>query len=89
MSQSRIAELAEIIAANTSIVDKYFSDHDIPTPSFGLDAPLHINIAPHEKEVAKARYAVLDATMELNQLLTGHAALIWQSSVSCWQSHAL
>ena len=82
MSQSRIAELAEIIAGNTSFVDKHFNDNDIPTPSFGLDAPLDIQIPPHEKEVTKARYAVLDATMELNQLLTGHAALIWQNSVS-------
>ena len=68
VSNSRILELASIIAENTTKVDQYLTANDLPKPSFEITAPVNLTLP---KTLQAARDAVLDATIELNELLLG------------------
>lgn len=75
MAPTRIAELAAIVAANTSKIDDYLSVHHIPSPSFEPGVPqLPDDVKPFQQ-------AVLRATDELNALLLGPAGMLRQAAV--------
>ena len=68
VSNSRILELASIIAENTAKVDEYLTANDLSKLSFEITAPVNLTLP---KTLQAARDAVLDATIELNELLLG------------------
>ncbi|KAI1390514.1 S-adenosyl-L-methionine-dependent methyltransferase [Hypoxylon trugodes] len=68
---SRIVELSARIAANTTKVDDYLAAHNLPTPSFDVDAPLQSLVPGTEPDIAAARQAVIHDTLELHQLMLG------------------
>ncbi|TVY33615.1 O-methyltransferase [Lachnellula subtilissima] len=65
---TRIAELASIILEQTTNIDKYLNSNGIPTPSFTLDAAVE---PAFPEQIIAARDVVLDANMELSELLLG------------------
>lgn len=79
---TKIVELSAVIAEKTKVVDEYFKKNGLPTPSFDLDGPTRITIPPQEKEASDALTAVLSATRDLNQLLTGPTGVLMGTSVS-------
>jgi hypothetical protein len=77
-SPSRIAELAETVAQNTHLIDRYLAEKDLPHPSFDATAPADLYLPP---DLEQARVAVLYATQELNDLLQGPRDLITNHQV--------
>jgi hypothetical protein len=75
MSTSRIAELAQLITSQTSIVDKHFRDAGLPQPSFNVDGPVE-PIWEESKDVREARNRSIEAAIELRQLLEGPMKLL-------------
>ena len=63
-NQTRIEELASIIGRNTTSIQDALRVQNLPTPSFEPDVEV---MFPPETETA--RNAVLDATLELHDLL--------------------
>ena len=70
---TRILELAEIVKAQTAVVDSYLRENNLPSPSFDEDGPVNFNIKSHEVE--RARLAALSAALELSDLLVGPALI--------------
>lgn len=70
METSRISQLAATIQENTSIIDGYYADNGIPSPSFDTDFPLDLPAHIHG-----CRNAILEATDELSDLMLGVAQL--------------
>ena len=64
----KIVELASIISENTAKIHEYLTSNAIPEPSFEISAPIRLDLP---KELQAARDAVLDANMELSELLLG------------------
>ncbi|KAF2163211.1 hypothetical protein M409DRAFT_68527 [Zasmidium cellare ATCC 36951] len=77
---TKIVELSTVIAEKTKVVDEYFKKNGLATPSFDLDGPTRIAIPPQEKEASDALTAVLSATRDLNQLLTGPTGVLMGTS---------
>lgn len=74
MSNSSIAELAARIAANTTIVDNFYLENGLPTPSFDQESPLKPVISPDTApEIEAARQAVIYDCQELRILMQGPA----------------
>ncbi|OTA59190.1 S-adenosyl-L-methionine-dependent methyltransferase [Hypoxylon sp. EC38] len=91
MSTSRIVELSSRIAANTAILNDYLASHNLPAPSFDVNAPLDTLVPKNEVEVKKARVSIIDDTLELRRLVLGpreylmsysHNELISQQAVT-------
>jgi hypothetical protein len=78
---NRITQLANAIAADTAVVDAYFTAHNIASPSFDVDGPLTVVIPPFEKDVIAAHTRVLGATQELHSLMLGPMAMLMGSNV--------
>uniref|UniRef100_A0A8H7K3Q2 O-methyltransferase C-terminal domain-containing protein n=1 Tax=Bionectria ochroleuca TaxID=29856 RepID=A0A8H7K3Q2_BIOOC len=74
---TRIAELANIIATQTKVVDDYLQSHNFSTPSFGSDGPKTLPIPASETEITRARYQVITCTEELNELMKGPTEVLW------------
>ena len=70
--QSRIAELACIIASKTAQIDGFLAMNDLPPP-FDNEAPLDLHL-PQDLEAA--RNLVIDASTELKELLLGPKELL-------------
>lgn len=68
---NRIVELAKRIQQRTLDIDIYLQQNDLPTPSFDEDGPSDLNLS--SGEMAKARSDVLEATLELHDLILGPA----------------
>lgn len=75
-TQSRIAELAALIAENTAKVDDFLREKGLATPSFDVDAPAHVPIPPEATEIETARRIAMEAATELTDLLSGSTALL-------------
>ncbi|OTA60671.1 S-adenosyl-L-methionine-dependent methyltransferase [Hypoxylon sp. EC38] len=71
MFDSRIVELSARIAANTTKVNDYLAAHNLPRPSFDLDAPVQSLIPSDELDIASARQAVIHDCLELHELMLG------------------
>ena len=67
---TRILALSQIIASQTAVVDRHLRDKNLPEPSFAADAPIE-PIRESTAEVEKAKTAIIEATIELRQLLEG------------------
>lgn len=81
MSPTRIEELARATADGTQIVDQYFPNSTIVTPSFGTNGPSTIIIPPGVPEIAAAHATVTDATKELHSLMLGPVAFLMNTGV--------
>lgn len=70
MSTSRIIQLAQSIASQTQKLDDYLTERNLPQPSFEAGAPIDAfpNASP---DVTKAKTEVIEAAIELQQLLQG------------------
>jgi len=80
---NRIAELASIISEHTTKIDQYLTSNGFPTPSFSLDAAVE---STFPEEIIAARNVVLDANMELSELLLGPRQTFIEYQV--WLLHA-
>jgi hypothetical protein len=74
MTSPRIAELAEIVASQTAVLTHYLRSNDLPEPSFASDAP--IDAFGSSPDIQKAKSSVVEATIELRQLLEGPVKLL-------------
>jgi hypothetical protein len=74
MTSLRITELAEIIASETAILNRYLGSNGLPEPSFSPDAP--IDAFGSSPDIQKAKSNVIEATIELRQLLEGPVKLL-------------
>lgn len=79
---TRISELANSIAADTSVVDAYFDSHGLPTPSLDVDGPATLQILPSEVEILAAKDRVIANTLELHHLMRGPVESVVGTSVS-------
>ena len=71
---SRLAELLTIIATNTAIVEQYLQENRLPSPSFVHDKANFDTTFP--PAVQTARQIVIDASIELQELMHGPRALL-------------
>lgn len=71
MTTTRIAELSQRIATNTTKINAFFVANNIPEPSFSLDASPHLAIPQTETEILSARREVINDTQELRELMLG------------------
>ena len=71
MASESITELASIIAINTAKIESYYALYNPPRPSFDVNAPSKSLIPSEEVEIEKARQALLDATLNLHNLVLG------------------
>ncbi|ORY18123.1 cercosporin toxin biosynthesis protein [Clohesyomyces aquaticus] len=82
MANSRIVQLAQTIVAQTSILDEHIRDKNVAQPSFEPDGPTE-PIQQTTPEAEKARTDVIEAAIELRQLLEGPAkSLLPESNFS-------
>ncbi|KAI0868318.1 hypothetical protein GGS24DRAFT_506898 [Hypoxylon argillaceum] len=77
-TQSRITQLASIVASSTQKIDEYIAQNSLPYPSFDPDAPADLGLPP---DLEKQRAAVLEATQGLNDLLQGPRELLFNHRV--------
>ena len=82
-SQTRLQQLASTIAEKTALIHDALQAHDLATPSFEWDSKFYL---PPEAE--EARNVVLDATLELNDLLL-HPMNLWQRKFAVSKSFLL
>ncbi|CAJ2505647.1 Uu.00g130410.m01.CDS01 [Anthostomella pinea] len=71
MATSRIAELADNIATNTSKLNGYLVANGLPSPSFDIDGPSDTLVPKNELDIEAARVAIIDDTQELRRLVLG------------------
>jgi hypothetical protein len=67
---TRIQALAQVIASQTAVVDRHLRDNNHPEPSFAADGPIE-PLRESTPEVEKAKTSIIEATIELRQLLEG------------------
>lgn len=82
MSSSSISELAGRIATNTALVNDFYTQNGLPTPSFDQSSPLKPVISPSTApEIEAARQAVIYDCQELRILMQGPAQYLASLSV--------
>lgn len=82
MSNPSIAELAARIASNTTIVNNFYTQNGLPTPSFDQESPLKPVIpSSSAPEIEAARQAVIYDCQELRILMQGPAQYLASLSV--------
>ena len=69
MDSTRIAQLANLIQDNTTIVDAYLRSKGLPQPSFDEDGPVDLGI--ESEEIQKAVEVTRESSLELHDLLLG------------------
>jgi hypothetical protein len=80
MASSRLAELTGIISRETSKIDAFFAQHNLPPLSFDPSAPADFPVPRSNAEIQAARRAVVNATKELQDLMVGpRESLRWMS----------
>lgn len=67
---SRIIRLAQLISSKTSVIDDYLQRNNLPQPTFDIDGPLD-PIKDATDEIQNAKINVIEAAIELRQLLEG------------------
>ncbi|KAI0126675.1 S-adenosyl-L-methionine-dependent methyltransferase [Xylariales sp. AK1849] len=73
-STSRVGHLAASILEHSKKLEAYYQEHDIQPPTFDItDAPAEVQ---YTNELQSSKTAILDATAELNDLLTGPRGLV-------------
>ncbi|KAL3422651.1 o-methyltransferase [Phlyctema vagabunda] len=66
---SDLVELAAVITRETEKLNGYLRDRGLPTPGFDIDSPLNFPSLP--ADIKRARESVVQATKDLNDLVTG------------------
>ena len=74
MMASRIVELASQLTSNVDQVNNHLKSHDLPQPSFDVNAPFELEL--DSPDVEKARISAIEATIELQDLLMGPTMLL-------------
>lgn len=82
MDVPHIVELATRIAANTTKVGDYLTEHNLPQPSFGVDAPLYGCVPSDAPEIEALRLSVIKDTVELRDLMLGPRDYLFSFVVS-------
>lgn len=75
MATPRTVELAQIIASQTDVLNEHLRSNDLPEPSFSPEAPVDA-FGSSTPAVQKAKTSVIEAVIELRQLLEGPAKLL-------------
>ncbi|KAK2762689.1 hypothetical protein FQN54_000863 [Arachnomyces sp. PD_36] len=77
MPTSRIVELAQLISSQTSAIDENICSSGLPQPSFepGTGSS-QLDQKPYPPDIEKAKNDVVEATIELRQLLEGPLKLL-------------
>ena len=75
MSTSRIIQLAQLISSQTSLIGQHLQNNNLPEPSFNQDGPTE-PIQNETPDIQKAKTDVIEATIELRQLLEGPMKLV-------------
>jgi hypothetical protein len=75
MSETRIQQLAREISHNTTLVNEYLLNKRLPQPSFEVGGPFNA-LANVPSEIQLARDTVVEASIELQQLLSGNFDLL-------------
>jgi hypothetical protein len=75
MSTSGILELAQRILSQTTILDQHIHDNALAQPSFESDGPVEPFLKAAEP-VRQAKNVVIEAAIELRQLLEGPVKLL-------------
>ena len=86
---TRISELAAIIADQTAIVDDYLKCQNLPTLSFDVNGPAKVPIPNHEIDIIAAQAKVIASTQELHDLMKGPTELLLGASVTLHQRSIL
>ncbi|KAI1264672.1 S-adenosyl-L-methionine-dependent methyltransferase [Xylariaceae sp. FL1019] len=82
---SRITELSTLIAQKTALINEFFVQNNLPTPSLSTDATPRLPIPDEAHDIHNARTAVIEACSELKALLLGPRELLkfnWTAYVS-------
>lgn len=61
----------DLISKNTKELASYIKEHNLPEPSFSVDGPAQVLPATADDRGQNARLALISATQELNDLVTG------------------
>ncbi|EGE05489.1 cercosporin toxin biosynthesis protein [Trichophyton equinum CBS 127.97] len=77
MPKSRIAQLAQLISSGITAIDAHLGDNGLPMPSFDPDSPVQ---AVTQDDMVRVKNEVLEATIELRQLLEGPMNLLLPES---------
>jgi hypothetical protein len=75
MSTSRIIQLAQLISSQTAAIDAHLQSNNLPEPSFKKNGPTE-PIQNETADIQKAKTDVIEATIELRQLLEGPMKLL-------------
>lgn len=75
-----LEDLANVILVNAKTVKSFLSDHNIPPPSFSVDAPSSFPECP--QGVREARSQLLDASKKIHQLALGPTDHLFDYSFS-------
>ena len=81
--QSRIVGLASSIATGTAAIDKYLSEHGLPSPSFDVDCPIVLDLP---RELQQTRDSVLEASKELQALILGPVGIVHHQTLEVRRS---
>ncbi|KAF2464342.1 putative O-methyltransferase [Lindgomyces ingoldianus] len=79
MPNSRIVQLAQMIATRTSVLDEHIQNNNLSQPAFEPGSPTE-PIQQTTPEIEKARTDVIEAAIELRQLLEGPVRLLLPES---------
>jgi hypothetical protein len=71
--ERRIVELSNIIGVNTAKIDRYLSENNLPEPTFDAEDS---NSLTFPSEIQDTREEVLNASLELQELLLGAKEVI-------------
>lgn len=79
---TRIVELSQRIATNTTKLNDFLEANGLPTPTFDVDGPLGHSIPDDAAEIHAARAAIIDDTQELRRLVLGPKEYLMSYCVS-------
>ncbi|PYI03401.1 putative O-methyltransferase [Aspergillus sclerotiicarbonarius CBS 121057] len=79
MPTSGIIQLAQLISSQTAVLDTHLQSNNLPQPSFHPDGPTE-PIQQSTPVIAKAKTDVIEAAIELRQLLEGPMKLLLPES---------
>ncbi|KAH8812830.1 S-adenosyl-L-methionine-dependent methyltransferase [Xylogone sp. PMI_703] len=70
-SSISLTQLAKDILANAQKIEDFLASNNLPQPSFNAEDAEDFPVALEHAEIHKARYALIDATRELRDLVVG------------------
>lgn len=83
-AQSRITQLAALVATNTERIDTYLRENELVHPSFDASGPVDLGL-PQELEMCRRQ--LLSAAEELQELMQGPRGTLFNFRVTSAKSH--